>query len=270
MKAFVCVYQHPNPDNRDWAETYEVAREDALLRKFLDQYYDAACFYDWGDDPSLFCARYKLGDARAASWGVCRPDVRRQLRTGDFVVWFCAKADRANSQQLTYAFVGCSTVLRAITRFDLWLGASNSRYRSFYNVLASVHSGKLQQNETFREFHDNWEHRASVAYILFDPDPARSGVSPESPLLVADRAPGTKHEVWRSNFDAEVAELERLPFVENGIQRRLRTTNPRIPHRQIALHYELSATGGDVDRRLEGLRDRLIDFEQSRRQRQAG
>ena len=52
----------------------------------------ATCFYDWGDDPAFFAAEEFLGDVNPASCGVCRRDVREQLRNGDFVIFFCAKA----------------------------------------------------------------------------------------------------------------------------------------------------------------------------------
>src|SRR5580704_9951883 len=41
--------------------------------------------YDYGDDPSFFCRRYLQG---ALTWGVCRADVRNQVKSGDVVVFF--------------------------------------------------------------------------------------------------------------------------------------------------------------------------------------
>jgi hypothetical protein len=63
-----------------------------LLREFLDEYEDS--YFDWGDDPSLFCALRCLGDVKKASWDVYRADARVALAERDVVVYFCGRQDR--------------------------------------------------------------------------------------------------------------------------------------------------------------------------------
>ena len=78
MNAYVCTYRKITPPPADLKRTEQAAAKDPLLRKFLEGY-EASCF-DWGDDPSFFAAKYRLGDVRRASWGVCRRDVRGDMK----------------------------------------------------------------------------------------------------------------------------------------------------------------------------------------------
>jgi hypothetical protein len=88
MKAYACVYRQRRPTLAEMRRTREAAARDPLLRDFLDAYARGASYLDWGDDPAFFSAKQRLGDVRAASWGVCRRDVRAALCQGDFVAFF--------------------------------------------------------------------------------------------------------------------------------------------------------------------------------------
>jgi hypothetical protein len=54
LKAFICVYQHPNATRKDRLLTAAAASRDGLSQEFLTHYDDPDCFYDWGDDSSFF------------------------------------------------------------------------------------------------------------------------------------------------------------------------------------------------------------------------
>jgi hypothetical protein len=237
-KAFVCVYQHTKATADEKQLTAEERPEDPLLQSFLTHYDELDCFYDWGDDPSFFAATHLLGNPAAASWGVCRSDVRKQLRRGDFIVWFCAKYDLATAGRICYFFIGCTTVLYVVgDRRHIWTERRYMPYRKFYNVLARLNGGgALEQYETFHRFHnDDWQRRATAPYIIFDPDPTMSVVDLNHPLLVACREPRERLETWRNGV-VRVAKLRRVLLSDNGIPRNLRTNNLQQTHRQIALH----------------------------------
>jgi hypothetical protein len=259
MKAFICVYQHPIPSKREWRLTESAAADDPLLRDFLARYHDDDFFYDWGDDPSFYSATNVLGDARAASWGVCRRDVRSQLREGDFIVWFCARTHRLVSGAISYFFIGVSTVLSTIDRRQLTDDADFSRYRPFYNKLIAVSEGTIKHQEIFHGYHSDWANRIKAPYVLFNPSPDASCVELKKPLLVAKREPNERIEKWRSALDPRVAMLEKILFVDTGVARRLRTTSFQNTHRQIPLHNYCC-----LRQDLIPLRKRLISFVSSR------
>jgi hypothetical protein len=75
MKAYACVYRHKRASAAEMRHTRLAATQDPLLRKFLDAYPGQTSYLDWGDDAAFFSAKHRLGDIRAASWGVCRRDV---------------------------------------------------------------------------------------------------------------------------------------------------------------------------------------------------
>ncbi len=136
MNGYVCVYRHAIPCRRHWLRTEPVATSNPGLRRFLDVYNDQGCFYDWGDDPSFFAASEMLGDVRKATWGVCRPDVRRRLKALDYVVFFCAKSVRGPVWE--YFYIGVGTVSLGLTRQTIWSDEQYAKYRDFFNILLTI------------------------------------------------------------------------------------------------------------------------------------
>lgn len=259
MKAFICVYRHPRPHRRAWENTEKAAREDSLLRKFLHQYQNPDCYYDWGDDPSFFAARELLRNTSAASWGVCRTNVRSKLSEGDFVVFFCARQDPNDPGIWDYYLIGCATVEYCIERRALWSDQRFRAYRPFYNVLARVQGACLVQHEIFHFYHDDWERRAGAPYILFNPSGAVTRVNIDDPLHVARKGPKDAVELWLSDGDKRVRALENLLFRDLRITRRLRIpNNPRIPHPFISLHNAPGLAGSSTPMALEELRSALL------------
>ena len=117
MNIFICVYRHPNP-GRELDVVIKASQKDASLNKFLSEYNKPNNYYDWGDDPSFFKAKEVFNNYNHATWGVCRRDVRCQLKAGDLVVYFCGRQEK---NEWNYFFVGFGTVKSALfTRNDIW------------------------------------------------------------------------------------------------------------------------------------------------------
>jgi hypothetical protein len=224
--AYLCTYRRMTPEPRYRRKTEDAAKQDPLLRKFLDGYDNS--YYDWGDDPSFFAAEHLLGDVRKASWGVCRRDVRNTLQERDLVVFFCGCQDK---HVWRYYFVGFGTVRALLPRAALWMDRAYAPYRKFYNVLARLDGECLVQSETFHKFHENWESRAAAPYVLFDLE--NSAFNVKAPHHVATWDGATIPENWMK--DARSREIERLLFIERGIGRRLRTAPSGYGHSKLNL-----------------------------------
>jgi len=160
VNAYLCTYRQKKPRPREWRRTCAAAEQDTLLRSFLDCY--ESSYYDWGDDPSFFAAQHLLGDVRKPSWGVCRRDVRKRLKEGDLVVFFCGCQHEGGWH---YHFVGFGTVAALVSRIVLWTDPACAAYRSFYNVLARLEGNTLVQQETIYDYHDDWLRRADAPYV---------------------------------------------------------------------------------------------------------
>jgi hypothetical protein len=253
MKAFICVYQHPIPIRGAWKRTEVAAIDDPHLREFLDRYHEDDFFYDWGDDPAFFAATKQLGNPCTASWGVCRPDVRKQLSVGDFIVWVCARSKTRTHGEIDYFYIGVTTVNEIIDRTSLWKKDAYSRYCSFYNVLAFAGEEGFSQRETFHDYHKDWEHRARAPYILFDANQEVSRVELTNPTRVAVRDPGALQERWLTEDDPLIARIEQTMLLDIGCTRRLRIPSLMNAHRHIPLHKTCPAR---VD--LISLRSKLL------------
>jgi hypothetical protein len=229
MNAYLCTYRRKTPSPLERRQTETAAKKDALLHAFLEGYNNS--YYDWGDDPSFFAAHHLLGDVHKASWGVCRPDVRDRLREDDLVVFFCGCQDKVE-QVWRYYFIGFGTVRSCVERPTLWKDPAYAPYRKFYNVIARYDSGHPVQNETFHQYHKDWERRAKAPYVLFDP--VQSAFNLESPHHVATWKSNTATpEIWKS--DPRTKRIERLLFTERGISRRLRTGRSGYGHAKLNL-----------------------------------
>ncbi|HEY4896302.1 MAG TPA: hypothetical protein VII01_09445 [Solirubrobacteraceae bacterium] len=253
MKAYLCVYRHLRPPDRDLARTEEAASGNPALRRYLDAYGHGDSFYDWGDDPSFFAASEFLGDARNATWGVCRPDVRAALSTGDYVVFVCGKQPPRYARAWEYYFVSVATLGEGLSRETIWSDDRYSVYRRFFNVLARVDGSGLTQHEFVHRFHDNWRERARAAYWLFDAN--HTGLNLTSPLLLAtyDGEPG-QIERWHMSGD-RVRDLHSMLLRGARPSRGLRSTNIWQPHPKLNL-----SNGYRTDGELRDLRTKLLEL----------
>lgn len=245
-RGYICVYRHGLPPRRDIRLAETNAKADPILLKFVRTYDADDCYYDWGDDPGFFSATEFLGDPKFASWGVCRPDVRSRIATGDIIVFFCGR--QSQGKRWDYFFVGLGTIGNSLSREQIWTDDNYAVYRSFYNILARFDGKELTQKEAMT-FHEDWRERARQPYWLFEPDFTKFNL--ETPLHVATQTPESGPiEIWNTS-DSRVRDLEKLLLHDRGISRRLRTTHPQMAHRQIRID-----TGMGLP--LEALRDELI------------
>jgi hypothetical protein len=230
MKAYVCTYRHFAPPPLDRKRTEDAARKDPLLDKFLQGYDNS--FFDWGDDPSFFAAHELLGDVRKASWGVCRPDVRKNLQENDLVVFFCGRHDKAE-RLWRYYFIGFGTIQARVERADLWKSIAYKPYRSFYNVLARLAGNELVPSEKFHPYHKvNFASRAKSPYLIFNA--AQSSFNLNSPHHVATwHSDEPVPEIWKT--DTRSKRIERLLFTDLEIVRRLRTARSGYGHAKLNL-----------------------------------
>jgi hypothetical protein len=229
QQAYVCVYRQRIVTRPDWRKTVAATITDDRLARFLDRYENS--FYDWGDDPSFYCATELLGEANSATWGVCRRDVRATLKKDDMVVFFCARPRRQTPKIIDYHYIGVATVKDTVSRPEIWTQPQLAIYRHFYNVLAELKDNVLVQKETFHPYHDDWRDRAEAAYILFDPEPDATHFNLISPKLVATYNGSDIPEEWNETS----RDLEDLLFSERGITRRLRTSQTGFANTKINL-----------------------------------
>jgi hypothetical protein len=253
LNLHVAVYRRTIPDRREWQRTLVAAVKNPLLALFMGQYLTPDRYYDWGDDPSFFGACETLQDPRLASWGVCRPDLRDDLRRGDVVAFFIFKPEftmvgnaPVASRNATYYFVGCGTVDRLVTRDQVWTEDSLAPYRGFFNIVARPDpSGELHNVEVFPP-HADWRRRVSVPMALFDP--SLSAFDLRTPHLVSRYDPESgPPDVW---YDDPISqEIERLLF--GRTRRRLRTSATMHQHAR----FRAAAYGTDTRR----IRAALLD-----------
>jgi hypothetical protein len=227
MKAFACVYRNFNPPRTARSRTQQAAESDPRLRRFLEQYDEPDCFYDWGDDPSFFLAQEILGDVRRASWGVCRAPIRGTLGHDDFVAFFCAKQSRSQKSRWDYYYVGVGTIAEAVDRRQAQTQGSLGDYEAFYNILVRSEG---RHHETFHPYHEDWERRAAAPYIIFSSHSNRTKFELSAPLHVAMYS-GGDGETWFSDRSRRTAALHSLLFEERRVVgRTLRSRNPYIAH----------------------------------------
>jgi hypothetical protein len=248
VNAYVCVYRHHPATNRERERTADSPFANELVHQFLAEY--DGSYLDWGDDPSFFAAGRLLGDARRASWGVCRPDVRDALHEDGFVVFFAEVLEEDRSD---YFWTGVGSVGRRVrSRKRIWTDPALSPYRGFFNLLVTS-SG--EHREYFHPPHKkDWQRRQEAPYVVFDP--ALSRFDLQHPLHVSTyRADEGVPDRWRIE-DSTVAALEALLFGDRP--RRLRTSHTGFGHAKLHLHGSAQE--------LPALRDELIRLFDSRKE----
>lgn len=235
MNGYVCVFRHVVRE-RDVALT--LAMGNPIVSHFVNEYSPRGSYLDWGDDPAFFSAHYFLADVRLATWGVCRARLRSKLRSGDFVVFFCAKPDPIAKPRCDYFFIGVGTVAEVISREQLWGERKYAHYRPFLNVLAKPEGRELTRHEYFHPGHpEDWQKRLG-AYVLFGGPLTFFNVT--NPPKVATYN-GSLPEEWYSRTSPIAELLERLIF--QSAVRRLRTSHSRHAH----AHLNLGRTFSQLD-----------------------
>ena len=178
MKFYICVYRQPLLTKKVWGKASKNAASDDVLKEYLKRYknrfkknrWGKGRFYDWGDDPAFFSAEHLLNDVNRATWGVCRPDVRRNLTKGDALVFFCAQQQK-NRKQWRYYYVGIGTVAEVVKGHKrICHEESYMAYQKFYNLLVD----KEDKNREKIGYHTEWKKLSKGNYIMFDDDPEKT------------------------------------------------------------------------------------------------
>jgi hypothetical protein len=215
----------------------------------LQAYARPDAFLDWGDDPALYSASEICGDVRLASWGVCRRDLRANLKAGDVVLFFCAVR---LSESWSYHLVGFETVMAVISRRDIWGSLLYARYRGYFNVLARPEGAGWAQAEVFHPWHSDWERRMAN-YVLFDPDPEKTTFRMFGAPKVATYQDGEGvPEKWSKSKLAQ--SVESLVFSNPQVTRRLRTSRIGFAHRHLRV-TEGATEATELRSRLKALLD---------------
>ena len=226
--------------------------------------------YDNGDDPSFYASREFGGQL---SWGVCRQDVRNNLRRGDIVVFFSFRRFKETGDS-EYRLCAVATVGKKVSQTDIWHDRSLEIYRKHFNLLVRPSGPGRSDWEHFEptlegsRVHHDWlwriaDHRgfrkedfkklqeserlepgASIRnrpvivaknYVLFSVDPLKTFVLPKPPII-AWHSNGEAAEKWnRDRFSQTIKRLT-LDVAEraNGRWRSLRIKNSQRAHRHIA------------------------------------
>jgi hypothetical protein len=255
--VFVCVYRQFVPEKNQLRDCVAKAAEgDPQLQYLYDQLMTGQTVYDWGDDPSFFSAEYVQGAAESAAWGVCRPNVRRMVRRGDSVVFFCARRAR-KFDPIHYLFTGYGTVARTVKkRQDVWRKAELQPYQNHFNVLAKPGQlGRLKNAERFPPIHEDWAERVKSPYVIFDPELSRFDM--EQPTMVAYAEPGSKVETWYKTPSAQA--IWDTIFGGFELQRSLRVSAKGSSHPHINLTKNLASVGMTAAQLIEKLRPLVRD-----------
>lgn len=227
--------------------------------------------FDGGDDPSFYAAR-KFGGQ--LSWGVCRQDVRNNLRSDDVVVFFSFRKFEETGDS-EYRLCAIATVERKVSQMEVWQDRNLRLYKKYFNLLirpSKSARGGWEHFEPTSQVHNDWlwriadhdglrkknfkviqktdclEPKATVRgnrvviarnYVLFSADPDKTHVLFEPPV-VAWHSKGKAAEEWnRDKFSQSVRGLT-LEMAEraNGRWRSLRIRNSQRAHRHIV--FELT------------------------------
>jgi hypothetical protein len=107
--------------------------------------------YDRGDDPAFYSAE-RLGGP--LSWGICRRNVRNQLRRGDVVCYIGFEQRPAG---VLYRLVGHGTVERKVSQQAIWEDQGLEPFRAYLNVIIEPIDGGYRHRELHTGGnHDNW------------------------------------------------------------------------------------------------------------------
>jgi hypothetical protein len=248
MNVFICVYRHRVKPSYH-KQVIAISKTAPLVEEFIKDYFKEGNVYDWGDDPAFFMAKEEFEDPNFATWGVCRPEVRSQLKPGDLIIFFCGR--QGATREWDYYFIGFGTVKQTLrNREEIWQNDLYKRYRNFYNILVRDN----QQFEPFGKSHTDWKTRAESPYIFFEEVQPLTNFNITHPLKVAIYIPKESLlEKWLSDSDLRVKELEDILFDKYAqTNRRLRINNPQRAH--VHIRYPLS------ENEIVQLRNDLLKF----------
>jgi len=219
--------------------------------------------YDYGDDPTFF-SRLKLNGA--LTWGVCRADVRSQVKPGDLVVFF---SFTKSGRRVEYRLSAIATVEEKIRQSDIFFKPLYKEYQHYLNLLVRPADGN-GRDWTHDEpgapvlgWHEDWlsrvapfrcfakpelKRRAAVDhisleswidgkqfifgdnYVLFSIDPSKTLVLKHPPIIAYAEPPHA--EVWCDDRLSRAVFMHTIEDAQaRGITRSLRLNNKHLqPH----------------------------------------
>ncbi|MGH9773865.1 MAG: hypothetical protein ACRD50_02840 [Candidatus Acidiferrales bacterium] len=230
--------------------------------------------YDNGDDPSFYAMR-KFGGQ--LSWGVCRQDVRNNIRPDDIVVFFSFRKFEETGDS-EYRLCALASVDRKVSQIDLWKVKNLRIYANYFNLLIKPSKSARDGWEHFEpalegsRVHRDWlwriaDHRGfrkkefdkleaidhfqpggamrgrslviARNYVIFSSDPAKTHVLSKPPV-VAWHSKGKPSEQWSQDRFSQAVRRIMLEVAAraNGRQRSLRIKNSQRAHRHIV--FELA------------------------------
>jgi hypothetical protein len=209
-------------------------------------------------------------DGCSLTWGICRPNLRNQLRVSDAVVFFAVEDFDG---EVGYRFSGYATVARKVSQDQIWQEDELAVYRDYLNLLvepagegcfrhAENHPGGGHHDWLWRLVRSAgypwkkadfapWEEprfektiipgvsktaggqpiRFARNYVIFEREPPQTLIAADPPLIAV--SPGRREpEIWLG--DDFAVGLRRLTVGECP-DRTLRTTAPRNQHPFIRL-----------------------------------
>ena len=270
MNLYVCVYRQPIPKSRDNNRANKSASGDDALKDYLRRYKNRfrrnkrniGHFYDWGDDPAFFAAEHFLDNVHGATWGVCRPDVRRRLSDrGDVVVFFCVQQQK-DEVTWKYYYIGLGTVGEVICdRRRLWRKREYVKYTKFYNLLLDSEG---RHNEMI-SYHSDWKKISMSPYVIFDKDTDKTHFNVINPLHVATYVEGTEPwkgeilERWRLSNELVKRIYDLVPRRRG--KKKLRTSGTGFAHRHINVRDSLKRQERGLSN--EQLDEKLVELRRS-------
>lgn len=230
--------------------------------------------YDYGDDPSFKASKELHGPL---TWGVCRPNVRNKIGSGDIAVFFsCSRSkDTGNS---TYHLCSIATVGRKVRQTDFRRTKSLRQFEGYSNLLVRPlpssrgwehyeppHSGphghpdwlsRIADRADFRkkdfekvESTDRFGPQTRIRgrlieiapnYVIFSSSKSETLVL-ANPPIVAHFSPGQPHESWRRDkLTRSIRECTLGQARRSGNLRRwLRIGTDRHPHPHPPISFEM-------------------------------
>lgn len=158
---------------------------DAITAAFYESARASDFPYDVGDDPSFFSSSYHHSPV---TWGVCRPDVRCNIKVGDWVAFFSAEHSRESPSTTLYRFVCALLVERKLPHTSL--SATGSPFAGYLNLLIRPRGAGWEHYEPglrASQWHKDWLWRIICGRRHFKKEvveAAGKSHSPGGPLML--------------------------------------------------------------------------------------
>ncbi len=137
--------------NQVFIVPYHSIRDEELFNHFCAQDFKKDWPFDFGDDPGFFYRLLPPNRNNGLSWGICRPDIRRTLHSGDVVVFIAY-------YNLNFSLTAICTVAQTLSHCDIASISEHSYYRDSTSRLLKFDGECYIHNEWCEEkrWHSDW------------------------------------------------------------------------------------------------------------------